>query len=67
MRTKTRDTYYINNSYTNVQKFMKSTLNSEQTVITKSIERQKTSFPKEHLENTDLHKPLLNKIMTTQD
>ena len=46
---------------------MKSTSNSEQTVITKSTERQKSSFPKEQLENTDLHKPLLNKIMTTQD
>ena len=67
MRTKTPDTYYINSSYTNVQKFMKSTSNSEQTVITKSTERQKSSFPKEQLENTDLHKPLLNKIMTTQD
>ena len=30
-----------------LQKFMKNTLNSEQAVITKSAERQKTSFPRE--------------------
>ena len=50
-----------------LQKFVKSASNSEQTVITKSAERQKTSFPKEWVENTDLYKPVLNKIMTTQD
>ena len=32
---------------------------------TESTERQKTSFPKETVENADLHKPVLNKIMTT--
>ena len=31
----------------------------------KSSERQKTSFPKESVENADFHKPTLNKIMTT--
>ena len=46
---------------------MKSTSNSEQTVITKNAERQKTSLPKEQVENTELHKPVLNKIMNTQD
>ena len=50
-----------------LQKFVKSASNSEQTVSTKSAERQKTSFPKEWVENTDLYKPVLNKIMTTQD
>ena len=50
-----------------LQTFMKSTSNSEQTVITKSAERQKTSLPKEQVENTELHKPVLNKIMNTQD
>ena len=51
-----------------LQKFMKSTSDSEQAVITKSAERQKkTSFPKKYVENTDLYKPVLNKIMTTQD
>ena len=50
-----------------LQKFVKSASNSEQTVITKSAERQKTSSPKEWVENTDLYKPVLNKIMTTQD
>ena len=34
---------------------------------TESTERRKTSFRKEIVENTDLHKPLLNKIMTTQE
>ena len=33
----------------------------------KSAERQKTSFPKESVENVDLYKPVLNKIMTTHD
>ena len=46
---------------------MKGASNSEQTVITKSAERQKTSLPKEQVENTNLHKPVLNKIMTTQN
>ena len=32
-----------------------------------STERRKTSFPKEIVENADLHKPTLNKIMTTQE
>ena len=34
---------------------------------TESTERRKTSFRKEIVENTDLHKSLLNKIMTTQE
>ena len=50
-----------------LQKFMKSTSNSEQSVTKKSTERLKTNFPKEQLVNTDLDKPVLNKIMTTQD
>ena len=45
---------------------MKSTWNSEQAVITKTAERQKTSFLKEQVENTDLYKPVFNKIMATQ-
>ena len=28
---------------------------------------KKTKFPKEYVENTNLYKPVLNKIMTTQD
>ena len=50
------DTYYTKNDYTNV---------IEQAGNLKSAERQKTSFPKEYVENADLHKPVLNKIMTT--
>ena len=34
---------------------------------TKSTRRQKTSFPKETVENVDLHKAVLNKTMTTQE
>ena len=33
----------------------------------KSVERQKTSLSKESVENTDLHKPVLNKIMTINE
>ena len=32
-----------------------------------SSERRKTSFLKETVENTDLHKALLNETMTTQE
>ena len=32
-----------------------------------STERRKTSFLKETVENADLHKAALNKIMTTQE
>ena len=46
---------------------MKIRSNSEQTENTKSAERQKkASFPKEKVENTDLYKFVLNKVMTTQ-
>ena len=34
---------------------------------TESTERGKTSFRKEIVENVDQHKPVLNKIMTTQE
>ena len=52
------------NTYFNVltQKIWFKTKNTEE-----SIERWKTSFPKEIVENEDLHKPVLNKIMTTQE
>ena len=50
-----------------LQKLLKSASNSEQAVITKSAEGKKTSLPKEQVEITDLHKPVLNKIMTTRD
>ena len=33
----------------------------------KSVERQKPSFPKKLVENVDLHKPVLNKIITTHE
>ena len=50
-----------------LQKFMKSSSKSKQAVNTKRAERQKTSFPKEQIENADLYKFVLNKIMTTQE
>ena len=31
-----------------------------------STERRKTSFPKETIENADIHKAVLNKTITTQ-
>ena len=34
---------------------------------TESTERQKTSFPKETVENADLHKAVLNKKKTKQE
>ena len=71
MRAKHRvpDTYYINNDCTNDRKYMKITLNSTQKrqKNTKSAGRQKTSFPKEKVENADLYKPVLNKIMSTEE
>ena len=33
----------------------------------KSTERQKTNFPKESVENADMYKPVLNKIMTAHE
>ena len=37
------------------------------TTSTESTERWKTSFGKEIVENADLHKPVLDKVMTTQE
>ena len=37
------------------------------TNTTESTERQKNIFPTEIVENADLHKPTLNKIMTTEE
>ena len=34
---------------------------------TENTEKRKTSFRKEILENADQHKPVLNKIRTTQE
>ena len=34
---------------------------------TKSAGKQKTSFSKEKVENADLYKPVLNKIMATEE
>ena len=46
---------------------MKVTLNSIQHNA-KSVEKQKkTSFPKESVENAELYKPVLDKVMTTHE
>ena len=50
-----------------LQKFMKITSNSEQAENRKNAERQKNLFSKRIGKYTDLHKPVLNKIMTTQE
>ena len=57
-----KNTEYLNNDYANVIKFMniKSITSGQH----KKVERQKNSFPKELVENVDLYKRLLNKIMT---
>ena len=52
------ETYYINNDYA-IQSLHQIRHNA------KSSERQKTSFPKESVENAGLHKPVLKKVMTT--
>ena len=54
---------YHDNTYFNVliQSIWFKTKNTE------SIERRKISFPKETVENADLHKAVLNKTMTTQE
>ena len=55
------DIYYINNDHANAIKFMKAISN-----LTQCKNRRK-SFPKESVENADLYKPVLNKIMTTHE
>lgn len=61
----------MNNSHEHVIKSKKITTNSttEQTEIEniKSTERQKTSFLKEYVDNRDLFKLVLNKIMTPHE
>ena len=49
-----------------LQKFMKSTSKSEEAVNTKRQKDKKTSYTKEQIENTDLYKPALIKIMAKQ-
>ena len=34
---------------------------------TQNTEREKPSFPKEQVENADLYKPILNKIITAHE
>ena len=64
VRTKLRRTLTKHdNIYFNVlvQNTWFKTKNTERT------ERRKTSFPKETVENADLHKAMLSKTMTTQE
>ena len=42
-------------------------IDTEQGENTECSERQKTSFPKESVENVDPYQPVLNKIMTTHE
>ena len=65
---KTLDTYYKNNDYTNIRKVYKEFIEIRTGSKHKKHRKTKrTSFPKEQTENTDLYKPVLNKIMTTQE
>ena len=54
---------YIINNFTIAIKSVKIILKSK---ITTNKKGRKTSFPKEQEENSDLHKPVFNK-MTTQE
>ena len=65
MRTRESDTYYMNNDYKNTIKVYEDYF--EFKTDRKRAEIQKTGFPKEQVENTDLYKPVLNKTMTTQE
>ena len=54
--------------YTNVTKVYEEFLIEITTGSKQKVQKNKnTSFPKEQIENTDLYKPVLNKIMTTQE
>ena len=64
-----KNTDYLNKEWlcdVNVIKFIKVTSNSIRQNA-KSIEKQKTNFPKESVKNTDLYKPVFNKIITTHE
>ena len=54
--------------YTNVAKVYEEFLIEITTGSKQKVRKNKnTSFPKEQIENIDLYKPVLNKIMTTQE
>ena len=64
MRTKLKSTLLIIlPDSTNVIKSYEMTLNSIRR--NQNTETRKPSFTKEEIENTDLHEPVLRKIMTT--
>ena len=70
MRTKTQITCtYINKDCANVIKFMKITSNSTHNSQKrqKAQNDKKNSFLNELVENVDFHKPVLNKIKTTNE
>ena len=64
--TPTTNSYYIDSCYYKVCKDYIE-FDTEQAENTKALKDKKTSFPKESLENADLYKPVLNKIMTTHE
>ena len=59
------DTYYKNNNYANIIKFMKITLNS--TENRQKTQKAQNRFPKESVQNADLYKAVLEKIMSTHE
>ena len=68
-KKKTQSTSYLYKQWLcneNVLKFINVTLNSIQHKV-KSVAKQKTSFPKESIENADFYKLVLNKIMITHE
>ena len=71
MRTKTQSTWHLlykqwlYKCYKVYEDYIE--FDTEQVESTKSAERQKNSFPKEKVENEDLCKPVLNKIVSTYE
>ena len=61
------DLYYINDNYTNLVKSYGDHIEFRTGRKHKKRRQTKSSFPKEQVENADLYKPILNKIMTKEE
>ena len=69
MWAKAQSTWYLYKQWlcnANVIKFIKVTLNSTWPNA-KRVEKEKTVFPKESVENSDLYEPVLNKILAAHE
>ena len=62
------DTYYINNDYTKGAKVYEDYVEFRTGKNRKKCKKiKKTNFLKEYVESTDFYKPVLNKVMTTEE